>query len=353
MSSRRDLVEAGFCGDLALLYAHARTQRLHATDPASEALAALFLQSGNVLEIGGYRRLAEWDLRVARALFKTVRTTIARRLLDRHAEIADEVLAIDWVRDALWGGPLARLSRAQQAWKILRVVLIDSRYGLDLQARGLFAPQGEEEAALAIHYIWQRGISQKAFLARSVEEMHVQGRELLRAARRRHGDDELLELLELRAKLAWDVLAEDERRAALGRLEGAAVRLPEETGHAGIRLAILATLADAGVRFRDAPLARKALSHIRSTLGAESPRLTLQEAWAALMDGQPSVAHRLASTVASRDGHDLRAKASQVLEQSGDSAAAAVLLKTVPNEFRPRVPARPRSPSPTLIVNTS
>jgi hypothetical protein len=345
----RELTSAAILGESETLRRKAKAKRRVAGESLPFAVAVLPIISGNDLEAGGYRRISYSEKGLARSLFLTASTAVARRLLQAHPRLVDEVLAHEYIKKHLGTGPLKRLPRDDQAVKVLRALLADSHQFMEYQEQGLFAwDNGDAQGAMAVVYGWRKVVTKTRGVFESVSRIHKGGRMILSAARLAHPHNLFLELIDHRIKLSWDTQGRVRRAGSIPALE----RLAEQSGPGEreevIRLLSLASLYDAGLRFQDRARAVSALTEIQKIVVPRQPthpRIMIAKAWAEALGGNPTLARQIASEVATTSNVPLRVSAAQVLKTVGDAQAAATILEGVSAEFVPR--ANPLA-SPTL-----
>ena len=117
------------------------------------------------MEVGGYRRISNYETQRARSLFSTATAVVANRLLRAHPDpwtLADEVLQSEIIRPYLDIGPFRRLCRSDRALKALHRLLANSQIVIDYQWRGLLEwDDGDAQGAMAIVHTWHRVVTSR------------------------------------------------------------------------------------------------------------------------------------------------------------------------------------------------
>jgi hypothetical protein len=334
------LVPMAILGQTEAIRRNAKVECQMAREPLPFALAALPVIAGNDLEADGYRRISSHEAQSVYALFLTASTVIARRLLQAHPSLTDEVLAHDWIKGHLETGPLKRLSQTDRAIKALRALLADSRQLTEYKNRGLLGwDNGDIQGAAAVIYGWRKVVTKQRGIFQSVSRLHREAREILANALADHPENQFLQIIDHRVRLAWDSPARVRRSNSIPALESLAEGRGNSEHVAAIRLLALSSLFDAGLRFREPTRSRDALSKLQRLLvpnEPEHPRIMIMRAWAEARGGNPVEAQQLASEVAKIPEVIPRVNAAQVLQTIGNTQAAKVILKEVSAEFLPR-----------------
>jgi hypothetical protein len=216
------LAEDAIAGEYERVRQQVKGELRTTTDALTFALTGLAILSHGVPSVRTREELTLEQKQIVSTLFRTTLAAAARQMLKVHPDLVDEVLNHEWLKRKLTVGPLKRLSREDQATKLLRVLLTDSHKFIEYRDRGLFEyDNGDTQAALAIVYGWgarivgQRGVLQRA------SAIHREARDILAAARASFPDNQVVELVDRRFKLAWHSLTSEEsarERSALQRI---------------------------------------------------------------------------------------------------------------------------------------
>lgn len=205
------LVDDVVAGRYEQVRQQAKAELREADDALPYALAGLALVSHGVPTVRARDELALEQKQLLSALFRVALAALARRMLRAHPEVEAEVLGHDGLSTKLTVGPLKRLSRVDQATKLLRVLLAESHRFIQFRERGLFDwDDGDAHAAAAIVYGWGgRIVGRRGLLQRS-PAIHREARDVLEAAGKAFPENLVVEAVRRRFALAWRSLTPEE-----------------------------------------------------------------------------------------------------------------------------------------------
>jgi hypothetical protein len=329
----------------------AKKKRYTSNEPLPFALAGVLIVSGNDLEAAGFRKNSWYETQVACRLFRTTATVVAKRLLQAHPDLEEEVLTHEYIKDHLKTAPLKRLSRDIQAIKSLRVLLRDSSFFIQYQKRNLFGwDNGDAQGAMAIVYGWRKAVTKGRGIFQSVSEIHKDARKILTDTLNIHNDNPFLQIIGHRFKLSWDSDARVKSAKSISALEELSGRGGPHDRDIGIKLFSLRSLADFGLRYSDPSQALNSINNIEQILApseSEQHHILLYRAWAEARGGDLIKARQLSTQLSEDPDSIVRVRAAQILMSIGDVNIGEAILKKVDVEFVPR--ANPLA-SLTLII---